>query len=378
MKKEYICFEENGVSFEGFYDSESKFNSETIITSIKVAPGVETVTFGLPKTGFIELKPENNDVFPWVKTIVIKKGISKIKIQNQMFPNVEAVISENALYETRDMLVSTTRKALLNSFCKKPEYVLDMKGIKVLEPNSLNGCLTNNIINTESVRIFYEKSFFKYNAVAKNGVKMFGHIILGFDEKEEVIEIPDDKYELDAIYNIKSSENNKAVKIHNLNTINVFRCSEIELPNHLIIEAQEENQDAFDFFYDFSAALELNFLKMFAEIEILHSSFLNTDDGIVYSADGDILLCCPQKKEGIIKVKEGTKIIKEKAFQSCKNIEKVILPDSLESIESKTFANCHNLKEINLPETLRSIGDRCFLKCALKKNRNTIKYSNYT
>lgn len=104
MKKEYICFEENGVSFEGFYDSESKFNSETIITSIKVEPGVETVTFGLPKTGFIELKPENNDVFPWVKTIVIKKGISKIKIQNQMFPNVEAVISENALYETRDVL----------------------------------------------------------------------------------------------------------------------------------------------------------------------------------------------------------------------------------------------------------------------------------
>ena len=32
MKKEYICFEENGVSFEGFYDSELKFNSETIIT----------------------------------------------------------------------------------------------------------------------------------------------------------------------------------------------------------------------------------------------------------------------------------------------------------------------------------------------------------
>lgn len=44
-------------------------------------------------------------------------------------------------------------------------------------------------------------------------------------------------------------------------------------------------------------------------------------------------------------------------------LEKVILPDTIEEIEEEAFRNCQNLKEVVLPKNLKVIGCRAFYEC---------------
>lgn len=56
-------------------------------------------------------------------------------------------------------------------------------------------------------------------------------------------------------------------------------------------------------------------------------------------------------------------VIGAKAFLSCKSIEKLVLPDSLESVEDWGFAHMKNLREITLPAKDILFGKKVFLGC---------------
>ena len=58
-------------------------------------------------------------------------------------------------------------------------------------------------------------------------------------------------------------------------------------------------------------------------------------------------------------VEEGTETIGDRAFQSCKNVKKVILPDSVTVIEDAAF-NAAHISQINFPENLEYIGETAF------------------
>ena len=62
-------------------------------------------------------------------------------------------------------------------------------------------------------------------------------------------------------------------------------------------------------------------------------------------------------------VPEGIKIIGYRAFDLCRNLEKIVLPASLEEIESWGFYYNPRLKEINIPERVRKIGEMAFASC---------------
>lgn len=63
----------------------------------------------------------------------------------------------------------------------------------------------------------------------------------------------------------------------------------------------------------------------------------------------------------------------ESTFQSCKKLEKVILPDSITSI-NYAFSNCEVLSTINLPKSLQAIGNDAFCNTKLQ----TVDLSNHT
>lgn len=73
-----------------------------------------------------------------------------------------------------------------------------------------------------------------------------------------------------------------------------------------------------------------------------------------------------------IAIPEGVKLIREGAFQGCKNLENVTFPtisygavgDFLEEIEGDTFINCSNLALNYLPSTVKSIGGSAFAYCS--------------
>ena len=59
--------------------------------------------------------------------------------------------------------------------------------------------------------------------------------------------------------------------------------------------------------------------------------------------------------------------IRKSAFQNCRNLEKVILPDYLADIGNGAFCQCKNLKEVIFPRKLEKIDKDAFLGCICLK-----------
>ena len=66
-----------------------------------------------------------------------------------------------------------------------------------------------------------------------------------------------------------------------------------------------------------------------------------TDEfGVKYSKDGRKLLKAPQKLKGTYAIKEGTKIICDRAFEDCKSLRSLVIPNSVTSIGESAFSFC--------------------------------------
>ena len=50
-------------------------------------------------------------------------------------------------------------------------------------------------------------------------------------------------------------------------------------------------------------------------------------------------------------------------FNNCIKLNKINLPDSVTEIGDYCFCNCQNLKEINIPKHITEIGYKCFFNC---------------
>jgi len=97
--------------------------------------------------------------------------------------------------------------------------------------------------------------------------------------------------------------------------------------------------------------------------------------GVLYSKDGTVLVSYPNAHSAVYSdsgallskaeysVEPGTKIIGHCAFYRCYGLEKVILPEGVETIEDRAFHKCEALREINFPAGLRAIGMDAFLGC---------------
>lgn len=76
---------------------------------------------------------------------------------------------------------------------------------------------------------------------------------------------------------------------------------------------------------------------------------------IVYDVKGD----CPDE----VVLKEGTKAISEGAFEDCKTLKSITIPDSVTTIGYKTFDSCTSLESITIPDSVTTIGGSAFYGC---------------
>lgn len=109
----------------------------------------------------------------------------------------------------------------------------------------------------------------------------------------------------------------------------------------------------------------------FAHLESLEAirvgegdSYFMSDDGLLYSFDGEILLACPAGKEGTIRVREGTVVIGEDAFPEGMVASEVILPESVLILRSGNFngVRSYGFDEpliLHLPASLTEISPAC-------------------
>ena len=108
----------------------------------------------------------------------------------------------------------------------------------------------------------------------------------------------------------------------------------------------------------------LAFCHALERIEVADGNPAYADsDGVLVSADGKMVLCCPAGRRGTYMVPEGVVDIGDGAFRGCTALEEVSLPEGVESIGASAFGQCLALASVELPDSLRTIGFEAFYKC---------------
>ena len=82
--------------------------------------------------------------------------------------------------------------------------------------------------------------------------------------------------------------------------------------------------------------------------------------GVKYSKDGRKLLKVPGELSGAYSVKEGTRIICDRAFAWCCSLAEVVIPNSVTSIGDRAFSGCRSLTEVVIPNSVVCINDNPF------------------
>lgn len=356
-----------------------------------IEPGIKTLMLG----GFDEFcfYPKEK-VFPDVVEIHICKDVSCVTIYHKAFPNVRKITSDSPYFLDGDILVrlpddiadmvmcgeiskqdaaDMNRGILENVFCRRPDEVVDLKGIKEISREcSFSGCETENIINTDSVIKCWLGSFYcfkPFNPDSKWNIEdnykedyMIGTILVmpyiepGKDNEKTKYIFPDKKITTIA----KDDVGVPATR----------RCADtIVVKDESQINALIESNNTFragTIILDIDTEIDFSVLDYrtgyVQNIEIAESNpYYKSIDGVVYSKDGKKLIkCSPKRRCYTFKIPEGVEEIDVHAFDWNNYIFKIQLPETLKKLKTGTFTKCEKLSTIYIPSEMEYIEDGCF------------------
>ena len=85
--------------------------------------------------------------------------------------------------------------------------------------------------------------------------------------------------------------------------------------------------------------------------------------GVIYSRDWKRLLWAPGGLSGKYSIREGVKVIGDKAFRCCGSLISINIPNSVSTIGNEAFLGCKSLISINIPNSVTTIGNEAFWAC---------------
>ena len=92
------------------------------------------------------------------------------------------------------------------------------------------------------------------------------------------------------------------------------------------------------------------------------SSFFKYENGLLMNADKSELIACLSNKK-YIRIPASVKIIRDYAFNGCKTIEQLFLPEGLTDIMDSAISDCSSLVELNIPCSVRAIHRSFLAEC---------------
>ena len=85
--------------------------------------------------------------------------------------------------------------------------------------------------------------------------------------------------------------------------------------------------------------------------------------GVKYSKDWKRLLKAPSGLKGEYSIRKGVKVIGNSAFEFCRSLTNINIPNSVTNIGDCAFMFCKSLTNINIPNNVTNIGDSAFSSC---------------
>lgn len=341
------------------------------VFDMDVDDGVEVVEF----EGFddVSIGKVAEKSFPSVKTLVIGEEVECMSIPNEMFPNVRNIISYNRHFLNSDMLIRVdynifpdkngkhTSIWLLNTFCKKPDEIINLKSVEFIDDYAFYGCQSTKVINEDCVKggcqfAFFGSAFMGLEPV--DGAYMAGSMIIDVDKDAKELVIPETatyfmnyRHDVTFIRELCKSYDKIIVKNSSLFFKRVLYA--YAAPKNLVIDC-EVYDDKEDF---------CNYIKNCSNLQNIQitdkSERYMTYDGVLYDKAGKTLLACPKNRHGSVKIKEGAEEIEKNAFFGSE-VEEIEMPDSVKSLEKAVFFNCRKLQKVKLSNSLTEIPDSCF------------------
>lgn len=290
--------------------------------------------------------------FPNVKKLVIGMLTQSVSIKNSLFPNVREVKSNTSSFKSSDMLVKQTEGSgdvLLNTFCKKKDEKIDLKGIMIISDWAFDGCMSVNVLNEEEIRVC-ERYAFNNSALLMqpftDGLRFAGRILIDAEEGADA-RLPKN-FILIGIW--------IATDLRKLNSIRIEDYENLKMISFMtkgpkrIIFADKKKVGQKELLQNVSNP-KLEYFDLESRQRALKSI-----DGVLYSKKGDRLICCPAGRRHLV-IPEGVTEIEPRVF-SCCDIESVEFPDSLRIIGEGAFSHCDKLKSIKFGNGIEKIGSQ--------------------
>ena len=290
--------------------------------------------------------------FPNVKKLVIGMLTKSVSIKNSLFPNVREVKSNTSSFKSGDMLVKQTEDSgdvLLNTFCKKKDEKIDLKGIMIISDWAFDGCMSVNVLNEEEIRIC-ERYAFNNSALLMqpftDGLRFAGRILIDAEEGADA-RLPKN-FILIGIWIATDLRKLNSIRIEDYENLKMISFM-TEGPKRIIF-ADKKKVGQKELLQNVSNP-KLEYFDLESRQRALKSI-----DGVLYSKKGDRLICCPAGRRHLV-IPEGVTEIEPRVF-SCCDIESVEFPDSLRIIGEGAFSHCDKLKSIKFGNGIEKIGSQ--------------------
>lgn len=341
---------------KNLYEGATLYGNDMYVNDIDISPDATEFKFlgeehyaGIKYYYLLKIKKS----FPNVRKIYIDKNVRGIQMNNQLFPNVEEIISDNDTYRCAGdgMLMRITSKktgTLINTFCKKPGEPIDMKGVVAIGSMAFDGCKSANFINLKLEDIVCDVDAFKgYEGVnglpVVDGVHMLDNIVMEVCDR-----VPDSARDISKSVDFSG----RTLTVHDVSVISrlyfKYRPSKVIIDNDGVINP-----------WDLRTALRSAGIE---DIEIsVNNPYYSTYDGIVYNRDRTFLFGCPSGRTGKVVIPDGVKEINESAFYGCK-ITDIVIPDSVTEIGASAFVST-DIKSFTFSKSMDTIPESMFSSC---------------
>ena len=96
------------------------------------------------------------------------------------------------------------------------------------------------------------------------------------------------------------------------------------------------------------------------EVDESNSEY-SSENGVLFSKDKNILICCPAGKSGSYQIPDIVTNVEAYAFAGCEGLTDVEIPNSVTSIGNGAFIWCENISKITIPNSVTSMQPFAFL-----------------